>query len=455
MSYTKEQFPDIYKHTKDNELDILQSKKCACLSCMQTYNARKINEWTTDKNHHMNAVCPLCGVDAVVGDASGYVLNLTDIRELHEAYYGEEYMKEHPDSVNRYVLSYRQGKIPHNLFSESIYLQYLEFQAFMGNADAAFFIGELFEYGTETIRPNLQEATFWYASPSLRFDDEALTHLGIINEKTGSYSLAYDDYAKAMSLGSLFGLLHFSDCYMNGHGVRSDKPFACKVLLEAFAESYTRFTMGDTNEAGPFSSLCYRLAKAYEKGYGVEKDKMEALRLYLYANYGFSLLKNGNSLRGELLTESKSVSRKLSAIAKEESFQKGEPLFDLDTFLTSLVPYGGRRDVFDLFLPYIVHPGDFDKENQTFSLTISYPRAPLIVDIPNLFCGFVEGDITWNFDDVVNVSGFQEGKVYNRIVGDGEKKISFLNTFNNSSEIVGEICFDHTIQTEINGSKKA
>lgn len=77
------------------------------------------------------------------------------------------------------------------------------------------------------------------------------------------------------------------------------------------------------------------------------------------------------------------------------------------------------------------------------------------MDIPNLFCGFVDGDITWNFDHVVGISGFQEGKAYNRIVGDGEKYIRFINTFNNPFEVVGEIRFDHTEQAEIDESKKA
>lgn len=455
MKYTKEQLANIYKHTKDNELDILQSKKCFCLCCFQTYSARTVSEWTNDKNNHMNALCPICGTDAVVGDASGYTLDLATIKELRDTYYGEEYMRKHPDAVNQYVFSYRQGKIPHNLISENIYLRYLDFETRMGNPDAAFFMGEFFEFGTETMKPDLHAAAIWYSTPLLRFDDEALTRLGVVEEKLGAYASAFDNYAKAMSLGSLQGLLHFSDCYMNAYAVERDRPFACKILLEAFFETYARFTMGDTKEAGPFSSLCYRLAKAYEKGYGVEKDIMEALRLYLFANYGFTLLKNNNSLRGEFLAESKSVSRKLNALAKETDFQKGEPLFDLDTFLSSLVCYGGTKDVYDLYIPYVMHPGDFDEDNQTFSLTVSCPRSPLIVDIPNLFCGFVDGDITWNFDHVVGISGFQEGKAYNRIVGDGEKYIRFINTFNSPFEVVGEIRFDHTEQAEIDDSKKA
>ena len=148
----------------------------------------------------------------------------------------------------------------------------------MGNPDAAFFMDEFFEFGTETMKPDLQAAASWYSTPLLRFDDEALTRLGVVEEKLGAYASAFDNYAKAMSLGSLQGLLHFSDCYMNAYAVERDRPFACKILLEAFSETYARFTMGDTKEAGPFSSLCYLFAPADEIGYVVENDNMVAHR---------------------------------------------------------------------------------------------------------------------------------------------------------------------------------
>ena len=455
MKYTKEQYPDIYKHTKNNELDILRSKNCSCLFCRQTFNARKVSEWTSGKNNQMSAICPECGMDTLVGDASGYVFGIEDLKEINHEYFGEKYMVQHPDCVDRYVQRYREGKIAHTLLSESIYLTFLEFQSRMGNSDAAFYIGEYFEYGTEFNEPDLNSALYWYSSPLLSFDAEALTHLGVLEEKMTSYTLAYEDFAKAMSLGSVFGLLHFSDCYMNGHGVMKDRPFACKILFDAFLETYARFTMGDGKDSGAFSSLCYRLGKAYEKGYGLEKDDSEALHLYLFANFGYSLLKEKGALRGDLLMESRNVNKRINAIAKIEGLQKGEPVFDLDTFLSSLVCFGGAKDVYDLYLPCMIHPGDFDKESGTFSFAVSYARPQLIVDVPNLFCNYVDGDITWNFDCVTDVKGFEEGKAFNRIVGDGEKSLRFYNTFANPSEMVGEILFDHTNKNELVDTKKA
>lgn len=455
MKYTDKQFPDIYKHTKNNELDILQSKTCSCLFCQQNYSARKVSEWNTDKNNQMSAVCPECGMDAVVGDASGYVLDDDDIETLHKTYFGEKYMAQHPDCLDRYIARYRQGKMVHTVTAQNTYLTFLEFQSRMGNPDAAFYIGEFFEFGSEFTKIDLTNAFYWYSSPSLSFDAEALTRLGVVEEKMEKYEMAYESYAKAMSLGSIFGLLHFSDCYMNGHWVAKDRPFACKILFDAFLETYARFIMGDAKDSGAFSSLCYRLGKAYEKGYGLEKDNMEALHLYLFADYGYSLLKEKGYLHGDLIAESKYVTRRINAIAKMEGFQKGEPLFDLDTFLSSLVCFGGAKDVYDLYLPCVMHPSEFDSASGTFSLTVSYPRPQLIVDIPNLFCDFVDGDITWNFDHVTGISGFEEGKAYNRVVGDGENSLRFFNTFMNPQELVGEIRFDHTDKIDANHSKKA
>ena len=36
------------KHAEDNEIEIVQSKKCGCYFCRQVYDARNVQEWIDD-----------------------------------------------------------------------------------------------------------------------------------------------------------------------------------------------------------------------------------------------------------------------------------------------------------------------------------------------------------------------------------------------------------------------
>lgn len=57
---------DIKHHTSNNEIEIIKSDKCSCLFCRQTYSARKVNDWVNGPKG-MSALCPECGMAAVVG----------------------------------------------------------------------------------------------------------------------------------------------------------------------------------------------------------------------------------------------------------------------------------------------------------------------------------------------------------------------------------------------------
>ena len=49
---------------------------CGCFSCMETFDAATISEWIDGPGPAATALCPKCGIDSVIGDASG--LPVTD-----------------------------------------------------------------------------------------------------------------------------------------------------------------------------------------------------------------------------------------------------------------------------------------------------------------------------------------------------------------------------------------
>lgn len=47
---------------------VLVSATCACFYCQETFPPSSIEDWTDDDQ---TALCPKCGIDSVIGDASG------------------------------------------------------------------------------------------------------------------------------------------------------------------------------------------------------------------------------------------------------------------------------------------------------------------------------------------------------------------------------------------------
>ena len=434
---------DILSHTKGNELDILHSHKCSCLFCRQNYDARKVSNWSNEGNK-ISAVCPECGMTYVVGDASGYSFDHATLKEINESLFGEEYMLQHPESVTSYINRYREEKITHKKENEKLYLHYLHIQAENGDMNACYLLGEFYEFGSKFTEKNLEEALHWFTDPSLCFDGDSLTRAGVISLKLGFPYDAYEYFAKGMALGSSTALLHFSDCYMKGEGIPKDRAFAAKLLMNAYSKTTARFVASSGSDAADFASLCYRLGKAYEKGDGVQKNALVAIRMLLCAQYAYSLIEQNHHLIGELSLEEKDTKKRLEKLAKLKGYTKGDPVYDFDTFVCSLDPYSGMQGVYDSFIPNSINRVSYSEEERILRLTTDSVCPTLVIDPQNLFCGFAPNSLVeWEFEGVTSFSGLNSGSLYNRIVLNTENEMTFYTTFNQEDEnLVGEITFE-------------
>jgi hypothetical protein len=54
--------------------EIQKSKLCGCFHCRKLFPPSEIREWIDEGNGAETALCPRCGIDSVIGDASGYEL---------------------------------------------------------------------------------------------------------------------------------------------------------------------------------------------------------------------------------------------------------------------------------------------------------------------------------------------------------------------------------------------
>jgi hypothetical protein len=73
-----------HKHCSHHRDEIERSERCGCFYCLESFLPGEINEWTDDNT---TAMCPRCGIDAVIGSASGFALSNEFLQRMHEYWF--------------------------------------------------------------------------------------------------------------------------------------------------------------------------------------------------------------------------------------------------------------------------------------------------------------------------------------------------------------------------------
>jgi len=63
---------------------IERSDQCGCFYCQKTFAPSTIREWWDDGQ---TAVCPHCGIDSVLGSASGFPLTTEFLAQMHQRWF--------------------------------------------------------------------------------------------------------------------------------------------------------------------------------------------------------------------------------------------------------------------------------------------------------------------------------------------------------------------------------
>jgi hypothetical protein len=66
-----------HKHSYKTRSEVLLSETCGCFFCLRTFKPALITDWVdeTDDGVGQTALCPYCGIDAVIGDRSGFAID--------------------------------------------------------------------------------------------------------------------------------------------------------------------------------------------------------------------------------------------------------------------------------------------------------------------------------------------------------------------------------------------
>ncbi len=71
--------------SKSNKTELLDDTKCGCFHCLKIFHPKEIKRWLRDGGG--TAVCPYCGVDAVIGERAGYPVTEEFLREMREFWF--------------------------------------------------------------------------------------------------------------------------------------------------------------------------------------------------------------------------------------------------------------------------------------------------------------------------------------------------------------------------------
>ena len=86
MKYTEEELAEAHKSTYENRHVITPGSKCGCMYCIKIFKAEEIIEWCPDANDD-TAICPYCGIDAVLSENSGFPLNEEFLKAAQEMWF--------------------------------------------------------------------------------------------------------------------------------------------------------------------------------------------------------------------------------------------------------------------------------------------------------------------------------------------------------------------------------
>lgn len=81
-SYTQDVWKQVSDLTMHNKKILNSSKLAGCYYCLKVYPATAVDEFVDSDDE--TGLCPECGIDAVVGDATGYpVTDAEFLQSMH------------------------------------------------------------------------------------------------------------------------------------------------------------------------------------------------------------------------------------------------------------------------------------------------------------------------------------------------------------------------------------
>ena len=72
-------------HASRHRAELDRSEQCGCFFCFLRFRTADIRSWI---DNSQTALCPRCGIDSVLGTASGLTVDDRFLRKLHRHHFG-------------------------------------------------------------------------------------------------------------------------------------------------------------------------------------------------------------------------------------------------------------------------------------------------------------------------------------------------------------------------------
>lgn len=85
---TKPAYVVAHRHSTHNRDEILTSERCGCFYCGAIFPPTEVKDWTDEQREvGLTALCPRCGIDAVIGSKSGYPITVHFLGTMKEHWF--------------------------------------------------------------------------------------------------------------------------------------------------------------------------------------------------------------------------------------------------------------------------------------------------------------------------------------------------------------------------------
>ena len=73
-----------HQHSINHREELERSTLCGCFDCLHIFPPTEIEEWIDEDD---TALCPKCGIDSVIGDASGYEISREFLKKMMDYWF--------------------------------------------------------------------------------------------------------------------------------------------------------------------------------------------------------------------------------------------------------------------------------------------------------------------------------------------------------------------------------
>jgi hypothetical protein len=74
-----------HAHSSAHRRELEASEQCGCFYCLAVFPPSDVTEWLVEEG---TALCPRCGIDSVLGSASGYPITPKFLIRMRDHWFG-------------------------------------------------------------------------------------------------------------------------------------------------------------------------------------------------------------------------------------------------------------------------------------------------------------------------------------------------------------------------------